>query len=845
MTLPIESILPVLRSALAASRGAVLEAPPGAGKTTRVPLALLDAEWLGERKIVMLEPRRLAARAAAAWMAATLGERVGETVGYRMRLDTRVGPRTRIEVVTEGILTRMLQHDLALAGVGLVIFDEFHERSMIGDTGLALTLAAADSLRDDLKILVMSATLDGIGVARVLGDAPVIRSEGRTWPVLTRHVPMHPDQPAATGFQRRTALEGHVARVVRDVVAEEPGSVLVFLPGAGEIRRVEELLRGTLPRDVSLRPLHGSLPIAMQDAAIAPVLPGQRKVVLATSVAETSLTIEGIRVVVDSGLMRIPRFSAGTGMTRLETVRVSRASADQRRGRAGRLEPGVCLRCWSAGEDAGLIPYTRPEILDADLAPLALDLASAGFAGPGELRWLDQPPIAAFAQAVELLQLLGALDASGRITAHGVAMADLGTHPRLAHMLLRAHESGVESAATAAALVAVLEERDLLRGAGGPPPADVQLRLDAVARDVDDVMLGGATVDRGLVRRVREVATEWRRRLRHPERSEGSTGAAVSVGMLLAWAYPDRVAQRRDAPGRFLLRNGRGATLPLTDALAQAEWIVAAQVDDAGRDGRIALAASLDPAELIGHAADDVVTRDTIAWNEATRSVQARRRTMLGALMLADMAIPKPDPAAIVAALLEGIAHNGVGVLPWSDAATSLRQRLAFLHRQDPTWPDVGDEVLGATLAEWLGPHVADVRKLEQVSRVDLGGALRALLSWEQRRELDALAPERIEVPTGSKIAVDYSDPAAPILAVRLQELFGLNATPKLGGRVPVTMQLLSPAYRPVQVTRDLASFWKTGYFDVRKDLRGRYPKHHWPEDPLTASPARGAKRRK
>ncbi len=847
MILPIESILPALRSALAASRGVVLEAPPGAGKTTRVPLALLDAAWLGEKKIVVLEPRRLAARAAAAWMATTIGERVGETVGYRMRLDTRVGPRTRIEVVTEGILTRMLQHDLALAGVGLVIFDEFHERSMIGDTGLALTLAAADSLREDLKIVVMSATLDGIAVSKLLGDAPVIRSEGRAWPVVTRHVPMRPDQPAATGFQRRSALEGHVARVVRHAVAEESGSVLVFLPGAGEIRRVEELLRGTLPRAVSLQPLHGSLPVAMQDAAIAPALPGQRKIVLATSIAETSLTIEGIRVVVDSGLMRIPRFSAGTGMTRLETVRVSRASADQRRGRAGRVEPGVCLRCWSAGEDAGLIPYTRPEILDADLAPLALDLGSAGFADPGELRWLDPPPIAAFAQGVELLRLLGAVDASGRITAHGVAMADLGTHPRLAHMLLRAQESGVEPAATAAVLVAILEERDLLRGAGGPPPAVVQLRLDAVARDVDDVMLGGATIDRGLVQRVREVAAEWRKRCppSTPALRAFAQDDNVSVGLLLAWAYPDRVAQRRDASGRFLLRNGRGATLPLTDALAQAEWIVAAQIDDAGRDGRITLAASLDPAELISHAADDVVTRDTIVWNEVTGSVLARRRTMLGALVLADTAIPVPNPAEILAALLEGIARSGVGVLPWSDAATSLRQRLAFLHRQDPAWPDVSDEALAATLPEWLGPHLAGIRKLEQVSRADLGGALRALLTWEQRRQLDDLAPERIEVPSGSKIAVNYSDPAAPALPVRLQEVFGLTETPRLGGRIPVTMQLLSPAYRPVQVTRDLASFWKSGYFDVRKDLRGRYPRHHWPEDPLTAEAVRGAKRRR
>jgi ATP-dependent helicase HrpB len=861
MTLPIEPAIPELRSALAASRGIVLQAPPGAGKTTRVPLALLDVPWLGDRKIIMLEPRRLAARAAAARMSATLGERVGETVGYRMRLDTRVGPRTRIEVVTEGILTRMLQHDLALDGVGLVIFDEFHERSLAGDTGLALTLAAADSLRDDLKILVMSATLDGLAVARLLGEAPVVRSEGRAWPVETRHQPSRGDQPQSTGYQRRSALEAHVARVVRDVVATEAGSVLVFLPGAGEIRRVEALLRGLLPGDVSLNPLHGSLPIETQDTAIALAPPGQRKVVLATSIAETSLTIEGIRVVVDSGLMRIPRFSPGTGMTRLETVRVSRASADQRRGRAGRIEPGVCVRCWSAGEDAGLVPYTRPEILDADLAPLTLDLASAGFTDPGELRWLDLPPAAAFAQARELLQLLGAVDDKGRITAHGSAMAELGTHPRLAHMLLWTSERGVDTPATAASLAAILEERDLLRGAGGPPPSDVQLRLDAVARDIDDVMLGGAMVDRGLVHRVRDVAAEWRRRmgsrlaaapLARPDtfRPPGpiprvAREDSVSPGILLALAYPDRVARRRDAPGRFLLRNGRGATLPLTDPLAQAEWIVAAQIDDAGRDGRITLAASLDPAELVAYAAEQVITRDEIAWNETTRSVQARRRTMLGALMLGDSAIPDVDPERISAALLDGIARIGVGALPWSGAATSLRQRLAFLRHHDRTWPDVSDEALGATLVVWLGPHVGGIRKLADLSRVDLGSVLRAMLTWEQRRQLDELAPERIQVPSRSRISVDYSDPAAPALAVRLQEVFGMNETPRLGGRVPVTMQLLSPAYRPVQVTRDLASFWKTGYFDVRKDLRGRYPKHHWPEDPLTAPAVHGAKRRR
>ena len=843
MPLPIEPVLPSLREAFTGHRAAVLEAPPGAGKTTVVPLALLGEPWLAGRRIVMLEPRRLAARAAAARMAWTLGERVGETVGYRMRLDTKVGPATRIEVVTEGVLTGMLQDDLALEGVGLVIFDEFHERSLAADTGLALTIAATESLRDDLKLLVMSATIDGVAVARLLGDVVVVRSKGRGWPVTTRYAPPRPEQSAAG---RRQDIALHVAHVVRDVIATEAGSVLVFLPGAGEIRRVEELLRGTLPPDVSLHALHGSLPIEAQDEAIAPAPPGRRKIVLATSIAETSLTIDGIRVVVDGGLMRIPRFSPRSGMTRLETARVSRASADQRRGRAGRLEPGVCVRCWSAADDAGLVPYTRPEMLDADLAPLALDLASAGFPDPAELRWLDPPPMAAFAQAQELLRLLGALDDRGRITPHGTAMARLGTHPRLAHMLVRAGQSGTESLAAAATLAALLEERDMLRGASGPPPADVQLRLDAAARDVDDAMLAGATVDRGLLQRVRDVAREWRRRARTGWVERRDDSQAMSAGVLMALAYPDRVARRRDAPGRFLLRNGRGATLPPGDSLAPSEWIVAAEIDDTGRDGRIMLAAALDPAELMISAADQVVTLDAISWNDATRSVMARRRSMLGALVLTDSAIPDPDSEAIAAALLDGVGRLGIRALPWTPAATVLRQRLGFMHHHEATWPDVSDAALLETLAQWLGPHVHGIRKFDDLQRIDLGEALRDMLGWEQRRRLDELAPERLAVPSGSRIAVDYSDPAAPALAVRLQEVFGLSETPTLlAGRVPVTMQLLSPAYRPVQVTRDLVSFWKNGYFDVRRDLRGRYPKHHWPEDPSTAEAVRGAKRRK
>ena len=718
-----------------------------------------------------------------------------------------------------------------------MIFDEFHERSLVADTGLALTLATSELLRPDLRVLVMSATLDGVAVATLLGDAPLLTSEARAFPVLTRHL------PPATGQW----IEPHVARVVREALAEESGSILVFLPGAGEIRRVADLLAGgPLPSGTTIHPLYGALSMAEQDAAIAPAPAGGRKVVLATSIAETSLTIDGIRVVIDSGLMRIPRFSPRTGMTRLETVRVTRASADQRRGRAGRVEPGVCIRCWSMADEAGLVPSTRAEILDADLAPLALDLASAGFADPAALRWLDPPPAASFAQARELLALLGATDGNGRLTGHGQSMAALGTHPRLAHMLVRAREDGPASVARAAVLVALLEERDVLRSEGGPPPADVQLRLDAVDRDVDTVMLAGATIDRGAIARVRDGAAEWRRRLgetRSEERgARDETGD--DAGLLLALAYPDRVAQRRGAAGRFLLRNGRGATLSSSDPLAQAEWIVAAQLDDSGREGRIYLAAALDPEELLAHAAEQVETSEEIRWNDATQSVVARRRTMLGALLLAESLLAKPGPDRVMAELLAGIRGVGIGALPWNDASRGVRQRLAFLHAHDASWPDVGDDALAATLEEWLAPRLAGCRSLTQVADVGLGEALLALLPWDRRHAFAEQAPERIDVPSGSSIALDYSDPDAPVLAVRLQEVFGLGETPRVAG-VPVVMHLLSPARRPVQVTRDLASFWKTGYFDVRKDLRGRYPKHSWPEDPVGAVPLRGTKRRK
>jgi ATP-dependent helicase HrpB len=825
MPLPIDDTLPALLAALATHRRAVLEAPPGAGKTTGVPLALLEAPWLGSQQILLLEPRRLAARAAARRMAALRGERVGETIGFVVRGEHAVGPRTRVLVVTEGILTRRLQQDPALEGVGAVLFDEFHERSLIADTGLALVLGATSILRDDLAVLVMSATLDGARVAALLGNAPRITSEGRAFPVTTRFVPPRPD----------ARLEDHVARTVREALADEIGSQLVFLPGAGEIRRVEERLAGTLPANVDLYPLHGSLPPAQQDAAIAPSPPGRRKVVLATNVAETSLTIDGVRVVIDSGLARVPRFSPRTGMTRLETVRVTRASADQRRGRAGRTEPGVCLRCWHAAEDAGLIPDARAEILDADLAPLVLDLAAAGFTDPGELPWLDAPPAAAWQQGRELLQLLGALDGHGRLTPHGTAMSELGTAPRLAHMLVRARDHGAPSLARAAALAALLEERDPMRGAGGPPPSDVRLRLDALERDGDATLLGGATLDRGALARLRELAATWRQRLGNPR---PDPRAADEAGMLLADAFPDRVARRRDAAGRFVLRSGRGATLPEHDPLAQASWLVAVALDDAGRDARITLAAPLDDAAVEAILSAEATTSDEVTWDATQRAVVARRVTRLGAIEVRSHAMASPDPSLVRDALLAAVRAEGLDLLPWSDAARSLRARLAFVHHHDAAWPDVGDAALLATLDGWLGPHLDGVRRVSDLQRVDLGGALLAMLSWDRRAALERLAPERIQVPSGSRLAVDYADPEAPVLAVRLQEVFGLAATPRvMDGRVPVVLQLLSPAYRPVQVTRDLASFWQTGYFDVRKDLRGRYPKHRWPDDPLEAEP--------
>lgn len=841
--LPVDAVLPAIGEALAGPGTAVLVAPPGAGKTTRVPPALLDAPWLAGRRVILLEPRRLAARAAARRIAEELGASVGGLVGWRMRRDTRVGRDTRLEVVTEGVFTRLVQEDQALEPVGAVLFDEFHERHLVADAGLALALQTRALLRPDLRLVVMSATLEAEPVAALLGGAPVIRSEGRLFPVTTHWAPPRAGQ----------RLEGHVAGVVRAALADAAGDVLVFLPGAAEIRRTESALRdGPLPPATDVVPLYGALDGDAQDRAIAPAPPGHRKVVLATSIAETSLTIEGVRVVVDAGLARGPRFSPATGMTRLETSRVSRAAADQRRGRAGRTAPGACWRCWAEHEEVTLPPRAIPEVLQADLAPLALDLAVLGIRDPGELAWLDLPPAGAWAEARALLARLGALDAEGRLTPHGRALADVGLHPRLAHLVLQGAALGAE--ALACDVAALLDDRDLLRGDGpGRAPADLALRLDALVGGgaAGHVRMLGLTWDAGRAAAVRDAARALRRALRVAPRPDRPTGADAArdhamLGDLLALAYPDRIAQRRGGRGRYRLASGAGAVLPDGDPLAAHEWIVVAVTDGRREEAQVLLAAATDEATIRAHHAHLVETVRAVAWDDAAGRVRATEEERLGALVLVTRPWQDAPTEARRAALLGAVRACGVARLPWRDGDAALRARLAFARAlEGAPWPDVSDAALGASLEEWLAPALPDARSFDDVAAADLSEALLARVPWELRRRLDVIAPTHLTVPSGSRLPVDYGDAAAPVLAVRLQELFGATDTPRVGdGRVPVTLHLLSPAHRPVQVTRDLAGFWRTSYFDVRKDLRGRYPRHPWPEDPLAAPPTRRAKPR-
>ncbi len=828
--LPIEPVLPDVKAALRARTEAVLQAPPGAGKTTLVPPALLEEDWLDGRRIVMLEPRRLAARAAAHRMAELRGERVGRTVGYRVRMDTRVGRSTRIEVVTEGVLTRFLQEDPSLSDVGLVIFDEFHERSLQADLGLALTLESRRIFRPDLKVLVMSATLETTAVARLLDDAPVITSEGRSYPVETHYLDHRPE----------ARIEEVAARTVRLALHDhDDGDVLVFLPGAGEIRRTESRL-DPLPENVTVHPLFGNLPQRAQDEAIAPSRPGRRKVVLSTDIAETSLTIEGVRIVVDGGLMRVPRFSPRSGMTGLATIKVSKASADQRRGRAGRLGPGACFRLWTKLEQQHLEPHSPPEILQADLAPLALELARWGAADPGNLDWMNPPPQAAFSQARGLLRHLGALDEDGAITDHGRRMAGLGLHPRLAHMLLNAEM--LDAAGLACDAAALLGERDIFKAHGGVDNADLRLRLQAL-RDLrgrgrpDFDYARGFRVDRSAARHALRVAKHWRRAMD----ARGPEADIDLCGLLMAFAYPDRIAQRID--GRFRLRNGRIASFAAPQLLSDADYLVAADLGERRRESRIFRAAPIALDDLFAYFADRIEDVASVSWSDGV--VRARRQLRLGALVLKDGPITDPDPEQMVDAMIDGIREEGLGILPWTKKARRLQERLVFVGRHEDDWPDATDEALLETLEDWLKPHLYGMKRIEDLQRLDLTNILLELAGWDRREELDERAPTHVTVPSGSRIPIDYSDAEAPVLAVRLQELFGATETPRIDrGRVRLTLHLLSPAHRPMQVTQDLANFWKATYFDVRKDLRGRYPKHHWPEDPLSAQPTNRAKPR-
>lgn len=816
ISLPIDAVLPKLTAQLRDHTNAVLVAPPGAGKTTRVPLVLMNEPWAAEGKILVLSPRRLAARAAATRMAETLGEQVGGTVGYRVRLESRVSAKTRIEVVTEGVFTRLVQDNPELPGIAAVLFDEFHERSLDADLGLALALEAQGVLRPDLRLVPMSATLDGARVAALLGDAPVVESEGRSFPVDVRYL----------GRDAAVPVDVQVAKAIRAALREETGSILVFLPGAGEINRVATMLRDEgVPGDTDVHTLYGAMEAGAQRAAIAPATPGRRKVVLATSIAETSLTIEGVRVVIDSGLARKPKYEPGTGLTRLVTERASQAAVVQRAGRAGRLAPGVCWRLWDEGQTRALPPFDRPEILEADLSGLALDLALWGIGDPNQLAWLDPPPGAAYAEAKDLLRELDAVDADGKVTPHGARLAKLPLAPRLAHMVVMATEQGM--GLLAAEIAVLLGEQGL-----GGNDVDVRYRLSRWRRERG-----------GRAEQARQMARRWAR-MAGAEMAEADP---ENAGRVLALAYPDRVAMARPGQrGSFVLANGRGAILDETDALAGASGLAVAVVTGTADRARILLAAPLDPSDIPGLFPGHVTESTDVRFDAGSGSLRARQIRRFGKLVLGEKPLPRPASEVVAECWRTVFQRDGLGRLPWTAAQARLRERVAFMRAHDGEhWPDLSDAALLEKWEDGLGPMLAGKMRLTDVSPDDLDGVIAAFMPWDAKRRLEDMMPDRMSTPAGTSHVIDYAAPGGPAVEVRVQELFGLTKHPTIaGGKVPLTLVLLSPAHRPIQTTKDLPGFWSGSWAAVKADMKGRYPKHPWPDDPAAAPPTTRAKPR-
>lgn len=849
--LPVVSVLDQLDKALAETGRALLAAPPGAGKTTLVPLSLMDRPWLKNKKIIMLEPRRLAARACATHMAALLGETPGQRIGYQVRMERCIGPKTQVEIVTEGILTRRLQSDPGLDGVGLVIFDEFHERHLHGDLALALSLDAAEGFADDLRIAVMSATMDIQVLSGLLGNAPVMSSQGKAWPVETIYVDPHNQKGASNARQGWAGIMPACLNTVVKAMACHDGDILVFQPGAAAIRMLAEKLNEQFKQDATVKvvPLFGSLSFKDQKAAIEPAAPGTRKIVIATPIAETSLTIQGIRVVVDSGLVNQPEFSPGRGMTRLVTRPVSKASADQRRGRAGRTAPGTCYRLWPQYVHQGLVPFNRPEILNADLAHLVLELALWGVRDPSELKWLDIPSPVAVSAAKNLLVSLGALDHDGAITAHGREMLTAGIHPRLAHMILRAKEMG--HGFLGCCLCALIEEKDILAVGHGRRDPDIALRLEILAKLPQSQKSRSHHRDGALA-----ILTQARR-LAGIFNIQNRNMDINAAGRLLAQAFPDRVAVSRKAESlSFLTANGNGVFFDAQNALSACEFIVAVEVDGQAKNARIFLAAALDRADLENDFSTALKTQDIVDWDQTNGSVKAVRQTLFGRIEVNQTPLSEPDPEAVKSAIIRGVRQNGLQSLDWQKKTMNFRHRVIFLKSlaTDKSafaqLPNVGDLILTETLADWLGPFLSGISSAAGLKRVDLDAAIKAMFTWDQLKTVDRHAPTHIQVPSGSTIPIRYADKngplESPVLAVRIQELFGMTTTPVIAaGQAPLTLHLLSPASRPVQITSDLSHFWTHTYQEVKKDLMGRYPKHYWPQDPHTAQATSRAKPKK